>query len=97
MCTGSLLLGAAGLLKGRVATTNQSAFDILERYVSRVERARVVDAGAVVTAAGVSAAVDLGLHLCERLAGAPAREQIAEQMEYRHYDPAAVVKVTEDA
>ncbi len=97
VCTGSLLLGAAGLLKGRVATTNRSALDVLERYASRVVQARVVDAGGVVTAAGVSAAIDLGLYLCERLAGAEARERIAEQMEYRHYDPAAVVKAREDA
>ncbi len=97
VCTGSLLLGAAGLLKGRVATTNRSAFDILERYVSRPAHARVVDAGEVVTAAGVSAAIDLGLYLCERLAGAAARERIAEQMEYRHYDPAALLKTTEEA
>ena len=97
VCTGSLLLGAAGLLKGRVATTNQSAFDVLARYAGRVAHARVVDAGVVVTAAGVSAAIDLGLYLCERLAGAEARERIAEQMEYRHYDPAAVVIATKDA
>ena len=96
VCTGSLLLGAAGLLKGRVATTNRSAFDVLERYAARVAQARVVDAGEVVTAAGVTAAIDLGLYLCERLAGAEARERIAEQMEYPHYDPAAVVKATED-
>jgi cyclohexyl-isocyanide hydratase len=90
VCTGSLLLGAAGLLDGRRATTHPSAYDQLEAYCE-VLPARVVDEGDLVTARGVSSALDLGLRLAERLADEETREEIAEQMDYPHYDPAAVV------
>ena len=82
VCTGSLLLGAAGFLKGRTATTHPSAVEELKKFCAVSER-RVVDEGDVVTAGGVTAAIDLGLHLCERLAGWEAREKIRRQMDYR--------------
>lgn len=82
VCTGSLLLGAAGFLKGRTATTHPSAVEELKKFCTVSDR-RVVDEGDIVTAGGVTAAIDLGLHLCERLAGAEAREKIRRQMDYR--------------
>ena len=82
VCTGALLLGAAGFLKGRRATTHPRAFDELKPYCARVVDDRVVDEGDVVTARGVSSAIDLGLHLVERLAGADARARVAKQMDY---------------
>ena len=82
VCTGSLLLGAAGFLAGRRATTHHSSLDELRKFCA-VSDERVVDEGDVVTAGGVTAAIDLGLHLCERLAGAEAREKIQRQMDYR--------------
>jgi cyclohexyl-isocyanide hydratase len=82
VCTGSLLLGAAGFLKGKRATTHPSAFEELKPYCARVVDERVVDEGEIVTARGVSSAIDLGLYLVERLASAEARRRVANQMDY---------------
>lgn len=82
VCTGALLLGAAGFLTGRRATTHPSAYKDLEPYCGEVVRDRVVDEGDVVTAGGVSAAIDAGLHIVQKLAGAEARARIATQMDY---------------
>lgn len=82
VCTGALLLGAAGFLKGRRATTHPSAYRELEPYCGEVVRERVVDEGDIVTARGVSSALDMGLHLVQRLAGAEARDRVAAQMDY---------------
>lgn len=83
VCTGSLLLGAAGFLKGRRATTHPNAFAELERFCEQVIDQRVVDEGDVVTARGVTSAIDLGLHLVERFVGQEGRERIRRQMDYR--------------
>jgi cyclohexyl-isocyanide hydratase len=82
VCTGALLLGAAGFLQGRRATTHPSAYKELEPYCREVVRERVVDEGDIITARGVSSALDMGLHLVQRLAGADARDRIAAQMDY---------------
>lgn len=82
VCTGSLLLGAAGFLEGRRATTHPNAVEDLAPYCTRVVDDRVVDEGDVITARGVSAAIDLGLHVVERLAGEEVRREISEQMDY---------------
>lgn len=82
VCTGSLLLGAAGFLNGVPATTHASAFNELRRYTNDIRTDRVVDAGQVVTAGGVTAAIDLGLHLVRRLAGDDMQLKIARQMNY---------------
>jgi transcriptional regulator GlxA family with amidase domain len=82
VCTGALLLGAAGYLRGRRATTHPNAYAELEPYCGTVVRERVVDDGDVITARGVSSSIDLGLHLVQRLAGPAARERIAAQMDY---------------
>jgi cyclohexyl-isocyanide hydratase len=82
VCTGALLLGSAGFLTGKQATTHPRAFDELKLYCTAVVDRRVVDEGEVVTAGGVSSSIDLGLHLVERLAGSQARASIAKQMDY---------------
>ncbi len=82
VCTGALLLGAAGFLAGKPATTHPNAMQELEPYCGEVRTERVVDAGTVVTSRGVTAAIDLGLHLVRRLAGAAAQRQVAQQMDY---------------
>jgi cyclohexyl-isocyanide hydratase len=82
VCTGALLLGSAGFLKGKQATTHPNAFDELKPYCAAVVNQRVVDEGGVVTARGVTSSIDLGLHLVERLAGREARAAIAKQMDY---------------
>ena len=82
VCTGALLLGAAGFLKGKRATTHPSAYKELEPYCATVVQERIVDEGAIITGGGVSTSIDLGLHVVERLAGADARVRIAKQMDY---------------
>lgn len=82
VCTGALLLGAAGFLEGHRATTHPSAYQELEPYCGEVVRQRVVDDGGVITAGGVSSSLDLGLYLVEKLASAEARKRIAAQMDY---------------
>jgi transcriptional regulator GlxA family with amidase domain len=82
VCTGALLLGAAGFLRGRRATTHPSALKELEPYCARVLADRIVDEGDVVTGSGVATSLDLGLHMVERLAGPDARARIAKQMCY---------------
>ncbi|MGO8995427.1 MAG: DUF952 domain-containing protein [Polyangiaceae bacterium] len=81
VCTGALLLGAAGRLRGRRATTHASAMDRLAEYGAVAASARVVDEGDVVTAAGVTSGIDLGLHLVKRFMGAQVAERVARQME----------------
>lgn len=82
VCTGALLLGAAGFLTGRRATTHPRAFHYLEGLCREVVAQRIVDEGDVVTAGGVTAGIDLGLHLVRRLAGTDARATVAQQMDY---------------
>ena len=82
VCTGSLLLGKAGHLEGLRATTHRGAFDLLRPFCQEVVTDRVVDEGRVVTAGGVTSALDLGLHLVGRFWGAEARARVARQMEY---------------
>lgn len=65
VCTGALLLGAAGFLEGRRATTNASAYDLLVPYCAEVVRERYVRDGNVFTGGGVSASADLGLFVVE--------------------------------
>jgi transcriptional regulator GlxA family with amidase domain len=81
VCTGSLLFGAAGFLQGKRAATHPTARAELEKFCE-VSEERVVDEGDIITAGGVTAAIDLGLHLCGRLAGLEAREKIRRQMDY---------------
>jgi len=88
VCTGALLLGRAGYLAGKRATTHHGAYDLLRPYCREViiDR-RVVDEGVVVTAGGVASSLDLGLYLVEKFWGRPAREKISTRMEYRSYSP----------
>ena len=85
VCSGSLLLGAAGFLAGKKATTHPKATSELQRYCASVSKQRIVDAGDIITASGVSAAIDLGLYLVEKIAGKSVRAEIAMQMDYPYY------------
>lgn len=82
VCTGALLMGAAGFLRGRRATTHPSALKDLEPYCGTVLTDRIVDEGDVMTGGGVSSSIDLGLHVVQKLAGPEARARIAAQMCY---------------
>lgn len=82
VCTGALLLGAAGFLHDKRATTHPNAFQELAEFCSQVVDERIVDEGDIITARGVTASIDLGLYLCEKLAGVSAKEQIRQIMDY---------------
>ncbi|MEE9275198.1 MAG: DJ-1/PfpI family protein [bacterium] len=90
VCTGSLILGAAGFLEGRTATTHPSAYDLLGDYTPKVSRERIVDEGDLITGGGVATSIDLGLYLCERFAGSDARAKIQKQMDYPYQAPPAL-------
>jgi transcriptional regulator GlxA family with amidase domain len=84
VCTGSMILGAAGLLEGKRATTHWMFRDLLAGLGATPVAERWVEDGRVITAAGVSAGIDLALHLAERLAG----RQIATNIQFAiEYDP----------
>jgi len=82
VCTGAMLLAAAGLLKGRPAITHHIAIEDLAAAGAKVIRARVVDDGDVVTAGGVTSGLDLTLHLVERLWGASLALAVERELEY---------------
>jgi len=69
VCTGALILGAAGLLRGIPATTHWTAYDALAGYGAQPTEQRVVIEGKIATAAGVSAGIDLALTLVGRIWG----------------------------
>jgi transcriptional regulator GlxA family with amidase domain len=82
VCTGAMLLAAAGLLTGRPAITHHVAIDDLKAAGANVVHARVVDDGDVVTAGGVTSGLDLVLHLVERHWGAPLALAAERELEY---------------
>ncbi|MBW2146139.1 MAG: DJ-1/PfpI family protein [Deltaproteobacteria bacterium] len=83
VCTGSLLLGAAKFLAGKTATTHRNAFNDLRRFCPSVVDRKIVDADEIITAREVASSIDLGLYLCEKMAGREARERICRQMDYQ--------------
>lgn len=86
VCTGSLLLGAAGRLRGKRATTHKTMISELARFGAIPVPERVVDEGQLITAGGVTSGIELGLHLVRRLAGDDAHARIAAQMEVASAD-----------
>lgn len=82
VCTGSLLLGAAGFLSGRKATTHPGAYDLLEPYVTEVIQKRIVKDGNVITAGGVATSIDLGIYVVGLLAGQEAAANVKLQIDY---------------
>lgn len=89
VCTGSLLLAAAGILDGRSATTHWSALPVLKTFgVTSVGDERIVESGDhIVTAAGVSAGIDLGLWLAGQLVGESKAKAIQLGIEYDPQPP----------
>ncbi|RXK54686.1 DJ-1/PfpI family protein [Oleiharenicola lentus] len=85
VCTGSLLLAKAGLLAGSPATTHFQCFDLLrelEPTATVREDVRFTDHGRILTAAGISAGIDLSLHIVARLHGFETAQRTAVYMEY---------------
>jgi putative intracellular protease/amidase len=87
VCTGSLLLGAAGILEGLEATTYWLEMETLERLGARPVEKRVVEQGKVMTAAGVSAGIDMALTLVARIAGDDIAKAIQLGIEYDPQPP----------
>jgi putative intracellular protease/amidase len=87
VCTGSLLLAAAGVLDGLEATSHWLDIGDLERYGARPTGRRVVEQGKVVTAAGVSSGIDMGLTLAAKIAGRDVAEAIQLSIEYDPQPP----------
>jgi transcriptional regulator GlxA family with amidase domain len=82
VCTGALLLAASGVLAGRPATTHHRMIDRLAEAGGVPVDARVVDAGDVVTAGGITSGLDLALWLLERFHGAEVAARVADGLEY---------------
>jgi len=82
VCTGSLLLGAAGLLQGKRATTNWIVLDRLRDFGAEPVGGRFVEDGKVVTAAGVTAGIDMALHLVAREVGPEVAQAVQLGIEY---------------
>lgn len=87
VCTGSLLLAAAGILNGLQATTHFSARQILTKYGATPVEDRVVHQGKIVTAAGVSSGIDMALELAERLTDANTAKALQLMIEYDPQPP----------
>ena len=82
VCTGSLILGAAGILKGLQATTHWYARDFLEKFGAQYLSERVVRQGKIITAAGVSSGIDMALHLAQEVSGPEMAKTIQLIIEY---------------
>ncbi len=86
VCTGALILARAGLLEGLAATTHRSALRLLADLApgARVDaEARFVDNGRVIASGGISAGIDMSLHVAARLYGEACARRVADYMEYR--------------
>jgi putative intracellular protease/amidase len=98
VCTGSLLLGAAGLLQGKRATTHWAALDMLKEFGATPVSERVVERGKVITAAGVSSGIDMALRLAAHVAGDEIAQAIQLGIEYDPqppFDSGSVAKASE--
>ncbi|MFE1598041.1 DJ-1/PfpI family protein [Methylobacterium sp. ID0610] len=87
VCTGALVLGAAGLLRGRRATTHWNALDFLGHFGAEPVEARIVQDGPLITAGGVTAGIDFGLAVVASLLGRETAETIQLCLEYAPAPP----------
>jgi putative intracellular protease/amidase len=87
VCTGSLILGGAGLLQGLRATTHWRSMEKLAAFGATPVRERVVEEGKIITAAGVSSGIDMALTLAARVAGDETAKAIQLAIEYAPEPP----------
>jgi putative intracellular protease/amidase len=87
VCTGTMLLAAAGLLQGKEATTHWASLERLREYGATPARRRVVEQGKIVTAAGVSSGIDMALTLAARIGGDELAQGIQLAIEYDPQPP----------
>jgi transcriptional regulator GlxA family with amidase domain len=94
VCTGAIILGAAGLLKGKQATTHWAMLDKLPQFGALVKSGRYVQDGKLVTAAGVSAGVDMALYLASLIAGEGYAKMLQLVTEYYPEPPMDIPDLT---
>ena len=87
VCSGALLLGATGILKGLTATTHWAAQAALEQYGARYRSSRFIQQGKIITAAGVSAGIDMALYLAGEIASREIAQAIQLEIEYDPHPP----------
>jgi transcriptional regulator GlxA family with amidase domain len=87
VCTGSLLLAAAGLLNGVPATTHWLSRDLLAELGAKPVPDRVVESGKIITAAGVSSGIDMALTLVQRINGDEVAQAVQLGIEYDPQPP----------
>jgi transcriptional regulator GlxA family with amidase domain len=87
VCTGALVLGAAGLLRGKRATTHWAVLEALRKHGATPTTARIVEDGKIITAAGVSAGIDMALALAARLTDRVTAEGLQLAIEYDPQPP----------
>jgi cyclohexyl-isocyanide hydratase len=85
VCTGAFLLGAAGLLGGKRATTHWASRDLLREFGAIPDEGRIVVDGNLITSGGITSGIDFGLHIAAQLVGVEQAKEIQLAMEY---DPA---------
>jgi transcriptional regulator GlxA family with amidase domain len=88
VCTGSLILGKAGLLKGLAATTHWKAIEAMEAaapHTKILPQERWVDNGRIILSAGVSAGIDMALYVVSKLLGKPAADETAQYIQYEYW------------
>ncbi|GAA4274541.1 DJ-1/PfpI family protein [Aquimarina gracilis] len=82
ICTGALLIGAAGFLRDKTATTNFNEYQTLKKYCDDVVEKRIVDDQNTITAGAVASSLDVGLYICQKLIGPKKTEEIRKTMDY---------------
>jgi transcriptional regulator GlxA family with amidase domain len=87
ICTGALILASVGLLEGRQATTHWVYYKILEQFGAKYVRKRWVEDGKFISSAGVSAGIDMALHLAARLTDEETARQVQRSLGYDPHPP----------
>lgn len=82
ICTGALIIGATGLLTNKSATTYHTAFDELSEMGVFVKKSKVVQDGNIITGAGVSSGIDMGLYLLSKLFDKATAQKVSDKIEY---------------
>lgn len=82
VCTGAIILAAAGLLKGKAATTHWAALDMLSKFGAQPASERYIQQGKIITAAGVSAGIDMALHLTKLIEDESYAKMVQMVIEY---------------
>ncbi|MGN6531413.1 MAG: DJ-1/PfpI family protein, partial [Ginsengibacter sp.] len=90
VCTGSVLLAAAGLLAGKKATSHWAVLDRLPKFGAQPISERFVQDGKIITAAGVSAGIDMGLHLASLISGEDYSQMLQLVTEYYPEPPTKI-------